>query len=89
MNHKETIDAINRLVPFAKVTLVDESIVWEDDRPKPTMKEINEEVKRFSYYHKRKEAYPSIEDQLDIIYHDGYEAWKQKIKEVKENFPKS
>ena len=36
----------------------------------------------------RRLAYPSIEDQLDIIYHFGLEAWKVKIKETKDLYPK-
>lgn len=33
-------------------------------------------------------AYPSIQDQLDTLYHGGYEAWKATITAVKEEFPK-
>jgi hypothetical protein len=35
-----------------------------------------------------KNAYPPIEDQLDMIYHEGVDAWKLKIKEVKDKYPK-
>ena len=41
-----------------------------------------------SYAKRRKEEYPSIEEQLDILYHEGYDAWKAKIKEIKDAFPK-
>ena len=33
--------------------------------------------------------YPSIEDQLDKIYHDGVDAWKADIKVIKDKYPKS
>ena len=36
----------------------------------------------------RKEAYPTIEEQLDILYHEGFDVWKAKIKEVKDTYPK-
>lgn len=32
--------------------------------------------------------YPSIEEQLDLLYHGGFEAWKEKIMSIKEKFPK-
>jgi len=40
------------------------------------------------YARDRAEAYPSIEDQLDKIYHDGIDAWKADIKAVKDEYPK-
>jgi ribosome-interacting GTPase 1 len=36
----------------------------------------------------RATAYPSIADQLDTLYHGGYDAWKATITAVKEEFPK-
>ena len=41
-----------------------------------------------SYKSKRRAEYPSIEDQLDEIYHNGLESWKAKIKETKDKYPK-
>ena len=41
-----------------------------------------------TYAEKRAAAYPSIPDQLDAIYHGGLDAWKAKIKAVKDRFPK-
>lgn len=40
------------------------------------------------YKEQRKAAYPSIEEQLDILYHDGEEAWREMITRVKEAYPK-
>jgi len=37
---------------------------------------------------KRQTEYPSIADQLDEIYHNGLDAWKVKIKAVKDANPK-
>lgn len=36
----------------------------------------------------RKAAYPSIEEQLDILYHQGMDAWKAVIQAVKDANPK-
>lgn len=41
-----------------------------------------------AYKDKRAKAYPSIADQLDLMYHGGYDAWKAAIQSVKEEFPK-
>ena len=44
-----------------------------------------------SYIEKRQEAYPKIEEQLDMIYWDkvnGTNLWQQKIAEIKNKYPK-
>jgi hypothetical protein len=41
-----------------------------------------------AYKDKRQQAYPSIADQLDLMYHGGYDAWRAAIQSVKEEFPK-
>ena len=40
------------------------------------------------YKYKRAEAYPSLVDQLDDIYHNGIDAWKATIKTTKDKYPK-
>jgi len=40
------------------------------------------------YSEKRAEAYPSIVDQLDDIYHNGLAGWKANIKTIKNEYPK-
>ena len=42
-----------------------------------------------SYKSKRRAEYPSLEDQLDDIYHNGIDAWKAAIKTIKDKYPKS
>ena len=41
-----------------------------------------------SYKSQRKAEYPSIEDQLDTIYHSGVAGWKTAIKAIKDKYPK-
>jgi len=40
------------------------------------------------YQRDRAVAYPSIADQLDQIYHEGIDAWKETIAAVKAEYPK-
>lgn len=41
-----------------------------------------------AYKDQRAKAYPSIPDQLDLLYHGGMDAWKAAITAVKQEFPK-
>ena len=52
------------------------------------MDAVNAWVDPEAYKAKRQQAYPSIADQLDILYHSGFDAWKSAIQAVKEEFPK-
>lgn len=49
-------------------------------------RQIDEEAN--SYKEARKLAYPSIEDQLDEIFHNGIDSWKAIIQQVKDDNPK-
>ena len=40
------------------------------------------------YKYNRAAEYPSIVDQLDDIYHNGIDGWKETIKSVKDKYPK-
>ena len=53
-----------------------------------TWAEIKAEADRIAYKDKRAAEYPSVVDQLDLIYHSGIDAWKTKIKETKDKYPK-
>jgi hypothetical protein len=41
-----------------------------------------------AYKGKRAAEYPSIPDQLDLLYHGGMDAWKTAIQAVKDKYPK-
>ena len=49
---------------------------------------LNAEAAAIAYQGQRKAEYPSIEDQLDTIYHSGVAGWKTKIKAIKDKYPK-
>ena len=40
------------------------------------------------YQRKRIENYPAITEQLDDIYHNGIDKWKETIKAIKDKYPK-
>lgn len=52
------------------------------------VKELEADYDAKEYQRKRAEAYPSIPDQLDKLYHDGLDAWKVLLKETKDKYPK-
>ncbi len=95
----DIVDAIRALDPNAWVGCSNNDINrihWHDGNPKKLTKEqiqakyneLVEEHKKLQYQRDRKVAYPSIEDQLDKIYHFGIDEWKKDIKAVKDKFPK-
>jgi hypothetical protein len=49
---------------------------------------LDAEAAAIAYQGQRKAEYPSIEDQLDDIYHNGVAAWKTTIKAIKDKYPK-
>lgn len=71
-------------------------IEWLDTKQtKPTESELKTEAARLQaeelaneYKAKRAAEYPSIIEQLDTLYHEGYDGWKAQIQVVKERFPK-
>tara|TARA_Y100000401_G_C8210955_1_gene168415 strand:+ start:330 stop:620 length:291 start_codon:yes stop_codon:yes gene_type:complete len=69
-----------------------DALTWNDSRSKPTWQEIqdcwaNNETK-MTYKVKRMGEYPAMSEQLDKIYHEGIDAWKETIKAVKDKYPK-
>jgi len=91
-------EAINSLRPKSNFVMVDDVVTeWLDEKqPQPTDAEIDVELVRLQneyaaneYQRKRAAAYPSFADQLDTIYHDGLDAWKEQIQAVKDKYPKA
>ena len=52
------------------------------------MDRLQAEHDALDYQRKRKVEYPSIEDQLDDIFHNGVEGWKTSIQVIKTKYPK-
>jgi len=49
---------------------------------------IDADLAATKYQRDRAAEYPSIEDQLDNIYHSGVAGWKTTIKAIKDKYPK-
>ena len=49
---------------------------------------LNELSAVVQYARDRRNNYPAIEEQLDQIFHDGIDAWKETIQAVKDAHPK-
>ena len=93
-------DALVNLRPTSVWTVVDdcyENLNWldENELPPPTQEEIEEEIERLKvqfelnkYKQKRFHEYPSVQEQLDMIYHGGIDAWREEINKIKEKYPK-
>jgi len=89
-------NALQFLRPNAEWVLRGDELEWLDqNQTQPTEAEITAEVARLQaeydkneYQRQRAQAYPSIADQLDTIYHEGIDAWKATIAAVKQEYPK-
>ena len=90
------VNALQSLRPNAEWVLWGDEVKWLDtNQTQPTEAEITAEVARLQaeydnneYQRQRAQAYPSIADQLDKIYHEGIDAWKATIAAVKQEYPK-
>jgi hypothetical protein len=92
--------ALHSLAPTAQWSLIGtdyENLNWINGNgyEMPTKEEVEAEIQRLQeeyeynqYQRDRKNEYPSIEDQLDLLYHQGYEGWKKEIDEIKNKYPK-
>jgi hypothetical protein len=78
----------HQIINGVKVDLTAEEVEatldkWTDNEH---ARQVDEEAN--GYKSKRAAEYPSIPDQLDDIYHNGIDAWKETIKAVKDKHPK-
>lgn len=100
-NRFAVYNAIKALQPYAQFSVKNNdysTLEWYDDPtviPIPTREEVEAEIARQAaeytaneYQRKRAEAYPSIADQLDTIFHQGLDVWKAQIQAVKDRYPK-
>ena len=91
------IKAIVAINPDAKASITAgdiKQIQWHNTSPiaeadiLAKQKELQAEYDANKYQRDRAEAYPSIENQLDDLYHNGIDGWKKTIKAVKDKYPK-
>ena len=106
MKKPEIVDAILALDSDARVQVIEEKdIIWIDKNPNNiTTEQINTKLAELTtaynnlkYQRDRESEYPSIVDQLDLLYHDiargefgkSSGEWAKAIKAVKDKYPKS
>ncbi len=85
-------EAIRKAYPNVK-SIIDNVGVFDKDKKEVTLDQAKVdaarvELAKLDYKWKRAREYPSVVDQLDLIYHSGVDAWKAKIKETKDKYPK-
>ncbi len=92
------INAILAINPKAEASVTADDvkqIKWHNDTTPiaetdilAKQKELETAYDNNKYQRDRAEAYPSIADQLDDLYHNGIDGWKTSIKAVKDKYPK-
>ena len=90
LNTGSVIEAIRAINSNAQVAVIDndpDRITWHkgDVIAKDV---IVAKVLAMQYHDNRKKDYPEIKDQLDDLYHNGIDGWKESIKAVKDKYPK-
>ena len=91
----KSILAINSNAQFSVEAEDVKKITWYNDTTPiaeedilAKQKELQTAYDNIKYQRDRAEAYPSMADQLDDIYHNGIDGWKKTIKAVKDKYPK-
>ena len=89
-------DALQSLKPKAEWVLRGDELEWMDAvQTEPTSSEIDAEVVRLqgvydgnAYQRSRAAEYPTWQDQLDDIFHNGIDGWKATLQVTKDKYPK-
>lgn len=96
----EISDALHALCDAGCMWSVDESgnITWMEGntQPAPSKEELQAKLDELTelynkeqlYKNKRISAYPEYDEQLDMLFHLGYEGWKEEIQKIKDQYPK-
>ena len=74
-----------------------DQIIWKDPfYLKPSADElqslydlsVSSYEKNSSYKIERRNSYPPVEEQLDMIFHHGLDVWRERIQNIKNSIPK-
>jgi len=92
-------NAIKAINPDAAVSVTNDDvnqIVWKNGTPVISNEdilakqvELRAEFDAKKYQRDREKEYPTWQDQLDDIYHNGIDSWKATIKTTKDKYPKA
>ena len=90
MNIHKAIRAIHNTVVSINGDTQETIIATDSDGEEVTINwtKVNAWTDPDQYKIDRENEYPSIQDQLDDIYHNGVDGWKATIKTIKDKHPK-
>ena len=74
--------------PIEKIKFFDGQTPPTEEAIQAKLAELQAEYEANQYQRDRASQYPSIQDQLDMLYHQGIDGWKEEIKKVKDAHPK-
>ena len=86
---QQQISAIYKLYPQVIRTVGDIAYDADGNEVAYDLAAVEVEVQANAYKGLRAAEYPAIVDQLDTIFHDGLDAWKEQIQAVKDKYPKA
>ena len=81
-------ESIYKLYPQVVRTVDDKAYDADGNEVAYDKAAVDAYVAANEYKSKRAAEYPSIADQLDKIFHDGIDEWKETIQAVKNKYPK-
>jgi len=73
---------------YSKITWLNGTTPISETDIKAKQAELQTAYDNKAYQRNRAAEYPSIVDQLDDMYHNGFDAWKATIKTTKDKYPK-
>jgi hypothetical protein len=81
-------EAISKLYP--NVAVIRGDVAYDKDEQEVTYDNnaVEALIASEAYKVNRANEYPSIVDQLDTLYHSGYDGWKAEIEAIKNKYPK-
>ena len=88
------LDAVQKLVGGRvsnannTINLLDGQVMPSESAIEAKLAELQADYDSKQYQRDRAIAYPSWQDQLDNIFHNGIDAWKADIQAIKDQFPK-
>jgi hypothetical protein len=74
--------------PLSEINFFDNQVPPTEEQIQAKIIELQADHDSKQYQRDRADAYPSWQDQLDNIFHNGIDAWKADIQAIKDQFPK-
>jgi len=74
--------------PLSEINFIDGQVPPSEQEIQAKIVELQTTYDSKQYQRDRKAAYPSWQDQLDTMFHNGIDAWKADIQAIKDQFPK-